>query len=357
MSISNSEMLQSFDPNSPAEAGKLFGLPYGVEQSEIIIIPVPWEVTVSYREGTAFGPDSILAASSQVEVYSLEVEGAWKLGVCFDDEESGLKEKSKKYRELAKSHIRFLENRSESTVNNNALNDINRACQEMVDYVHQRSIHYLDQSKIVGIVGGDHSTPLGLIKALAEKHQAFGVLQIDAHADLRYNYENFKYSHGSIMYNALELESIKKVVQVGIRDLGEEEKGIIDSAKDRVKVFFYPDIKEKEFRGVCFKDQVKDIISELPDYVYISFDIDGLEPSLCPNTGTPVPGGLSFEESRFLIKEVVRSGRKIIGFDLCEVAPAQNKNDDWDSIVGSRVLKFLIDYTGVSQELLRFSSD
>src|SRR5690606_13345614 len=120
----------------------------------------------------------------------------------------------------------------------------------------------------------------------------FGLLQIDAHADLREAYEGFKYSHASIMYNVLnEIPQVQKLVQVGIRDYGDDELTMIRTEKNRVVTFFDRDLKEAEYEGQTWKALCEQIVDELPQNVYISFDIDGLDPKLCPNTGTPVPGG------------------------------------------------------------------
>jgi len=176
---------------------------------------------------------------------------------------------------------------------------------------------------------------LGYLKALAQTHESFGILQIDAHMDLREAYEGFTYSHASIFYNALKLPQVEQLVQVGIRDFCDEELNLVNNSDGRVKVFYDHDIKDSAFNGIQWDSYCEEIIDELPDKVYLSFDIDGLDPKLCPNTGTPVPGGLSFREAIYLIKKVVESGRTIIGADLCEVA---GQGHSWDGNVGARIL-------------------
>jgi agmatinase len=202
----------------------------------------------------------------------------------------------------------------------------------------------------VAMLGGDHSTPLGFIRALGEKYNRFGVLQIDAHADLRKAYEGFTYSHASIMYNALKLPAVGRLVQVGIRDYCDEELDVMKRAGGRIVTYFDQDIKEQLFGGTSWAAICDKIIADLPHDVYVSFDIDGLNPKLCPNTGTPVAGGFEFEEVAFLIKKLVKSGRKIIGFDLNEVAPGA---DDWDANVGARLLYHLCNWMAVSQNKLK----
>ena len=197
-------------------------------------------------------------------------------------------------------------------------------------------MEWMDKGKLVALLGGDHSTPFGMMQALAEKYPAFGILQIDAHADLRIAYEGFTYSHASIMHNALTLPQVNRLVQVGIRDYCEEEVNVIKANNGRVVTFFDRDLKQQNYSGKTWAQQVDEIVSHLPEHVYISFDIDGLDPKLCPNTGTPVAGGFEFEQAAFLMEAVAKSGRKIIALDLNEVAPGET--DEWDANVGARML-------------------
>jgi agmatinase len=139
------------------------------------------------------------------------------------------------------------------------------------------------------------------------------------------------------MYNALSIPQVKRLVQVGIRDFCQQEKEIIDNSKGRVITFFDRDMRHEKYKGVTWHEITKRIIASLPQKVYISFDIDGLEPGLCPHTGTPVAGGLEFEQAGYLFTELVKSGKQIIGFDLNEVAPGPD-GDEWDANVGARML-------------------
>jgi agmatinase len=186
-----------------------------------------------------------------------------------------------------------------------------------------------------------------MMQALAEKFGEFAVLQIDAHADLRIAYEGFEYSHASIMYNALKLKEVQKLVQVGIRDYCEEELNIIENSKGRVKTFFDRDIKYAQYNGDSWDRIVNRIVNELPNQIYLSFDIDGLDPKLCPNTGTPVAGGFETEQVLFLLEKIVRSGRKIIAFDLNEVSPGVG--NDWDANVAARLLYRICNLVAFSQ--------
>jgi agmatinase len=340
-------MTKSFDPNGLGKKGNLFGLPMDKTEAQLIIIPVPWEVTVSYHEGTANAPKAILKASTQIDLHHHSISNAWQSSIAMLPVSEELLNENKSLRQLAKGHIQAVEEGATIESGSVITKKINEASENLNIYVKNLSSQYHRQGKVVGILGGDHSTPLGLIRALATKYDRFGILQIDAHADLRKAYEGFTYSHGSIMYNALKLPGVARLVQVGVRDLCEEEVQVIDRSMGRVKTFFDQDLKASLYDGKTWKALCTEIIKELPNLVYISFDMDGLDPKLCPNTGTPVPGGLEFSQAAYLIQELVKSGRKIIGFDLCEVAPSTN---EWDENVGARMLWELSQWTLASHK-------
>ncbi|MFW5759884.1 MAG: agmatinase family protein [Cyclobacteriaceae bacterium] len=326
------KIIDNFDPNNPGVAGNIFGLPFDQEVSEIILIPVPWDVTVSYSEGTHQGPAAILNASPQIDYYLPDHPEAWKKGIFMLPINNDWQETNHKLRPLAKNYIEALEAGANINPFVPDLQRINQACEHLHKQVKESALVLLNEGKTVGVVGGEHSVPLGLMQALAEKGE-FGILQIDAHADLREAYEGFTYSHASIMYNALQIPQLKKIVQVGIRDICETEVALANI--EQVDIFYDQKIKEQQFYGKQWAEICEEIVAALPRRVYVSFDIDGLQPWLCPNTGTPVPDGLTFSEAVFLLKLIKKSGRSIIGFDLCEVSPGQ---DEWDANVGARVL-------------------
>lgn len=332
------ELIAEFDPNAVGNSENLFGLPFDYESSELIILPVPWEVTVSYSAGTAQGPQAILEASSQVDLYIKDIPDAWKLGIHMLPIDDELIKENTKYRDLATRYISWLEsNEEEWKVDELKVipKTINEVSEKLNIYVKSKAVKMINQGKMVALLGGDHSTPLGLINAMSQLYPSFGILQIDAHADLRESYEDFTYSHASIMFNALKNSNVSRLVQVGIRDFCEEEMDYIESSKNRVRTYFDEDMKESLAAGNSWNSICDDIINELPDLVYISFDIDGLDPKLCPNTGTPVPGGLEYYDVLILVKRLVKAGKKIISFDLNEVAPGE---DEWDANVGARLL-------------------
>jgi len=341
------EVICGFDPTGPGIHGNIFGLPFSPENSELIIVPAPWEVTVSYHSGTAKGPQAILDASYQVDLFMEDIADAWKLGVSMLAIPQNLLEESKNLRELAVHHIGRIERGETVDAEDPVVQKINEACENFNAYIRSTTQKYLKEGKIVAMLGGDHSTPLGFIRALSEQYDRFGVLQIDAHADLRKAYEGFVYSHASIMYNALKSSAVGRLIQLGIRDFCEEEMNVIHRAMGRVVTFFDDDLKAAMYKGKNWDTLCTEFIKQLPPHVYISLDIDGLDPKLCPNTGTPVAGGFEFHQIVYLLKKIVQSGKKIIGFDLSEVVPGIG---DWDANVGARMLYQLCNWTAVSQQ-------
>jgi agmatinase len=332
--------LSKFDPNIVSNPdNNIFGLPTTEEDARLIIVPVPWEVTVSYGAGTARAPEAILKASYQVEVFDPEVPEGWKEGFYMRPIDRKLLMKSDYLRKEAELYIDYISRGDEVSANQfmcKTLKDVNEGGDFLNNWVYEQIKVLLNKGKLVGLLGGDHSASLGFFKAIAEKYPDFGVLQIDAHCDLRYAYEEFNYSHASIMYNALnEIPQLSKLVQVGVRDYGGDEWEYIKKSNYRVITYFDKEIKTRQFEGQTWKQIAEEIVSKLPQNVYISFDIDGLDRKLCPHTGTPVPGGFETEEVFYLFKKVIESGRKLIGFDLVEVGTSDT---DWNANVGARVL-------------------
>jgi agmatinase len=338
--MTKEQIIQTFDPSQPGLAdATIFGLPFSSEQSEIIIIPVPWEVTVSYGAGASEGPEAVLEASFQVDLNHQDFPELWKLGMYYAEIPETWQSNSDEYKALAQPIIEALEdgqNVGDIPALKADLDKINTVCRDLHSEVKATVLHWMNQGKKVVLLGGDHSTPLGYYEALATKHDNFGILHLDAHMDLRIAYEGFTYSHASIMYNALQIPQISKIVQVGIRDFCEQEVDVVKSQNGRVLVHTDADLKKETFEGMNWAQQCDAIIASLPQKVCISFDIDGMYPWYCPNTGTPVPGGFSFEQATYLFNKLAESGKEIIGFDLVEVAPGEN--DDWDGNVGARML-------------------
>lgn len=343
-----------FDPNGVGIAnGNIFGFPVTEEEADIVLIPVPWDATASYGKGTSAGPQAILDASTQLDFYHPKLDKAYDTKIYMSPISEEWSKINAELCEKGIDYIQFLENGGDVNTNpgfTTLLSTINDTQMALKENLKERAKNLMDQGKIVAVLGGEHSTPLGLIEAINDKGESFGILQIDAHADLRDAYEGFHQSHASIIFNTLKnCNNLEKVVQVGIRDISETEVELIQNSKGRISTYFDWDLKEEQFNGKTWADQVEEIISELPHNVYVSFDIDGLKPELCPNTGTPVAGGFYLEEVNFLLFKLVQSGRKIVGFDLNEVSPGDN--GDWDANVGARALWNLVCATEKNRRL------
>jgi agmatinase len=330
-----------FDPNALGlDNGNLYGLPSTFKDAEVIVFPVPWDVTVSYGDGTSQAPDLIREESLQVDLYDLEYGNFWEKGIFYLKSSPVILEKCTKNRQYAVEAIKLQEKGrtiADSFTLKSNTEQVNLACGEMIDWVYRECGKVLSEDKKLVLLGGDHSTPLGYLKALGDKYKDFGILQIDAHCDLREAYEGFTYSHASIMYNALKLDCVKSLTQVGIRDFCEDEKDFAKKSKKKVNIFFDRDMSYQMIEGKTWKTICDEIVKTLPKNIYISFDIDGLQQKYCPNTGTPVAGGLEVDQVFYLFNQVKKAGKNIIGMDLNEVG-----NDVWDANVGARVLYRMI---------------
>jgi agmatinase len=332
--------LSQFDLNGASNPdNNVFGLPFTEQDSRLVILPVPWEVTVSCNAGTARAADHIFRASMQVDLFDAETKDAWKQGIFMRSPDKKILLKSDYLRKEAELLIDYIAHGEIISANNfmcKSLKDINEGGLYLNQWVYEQTKELLANGKLVALLGGDHSAPLGYYKAIAEKHGDFGILQVDAHCDLRKGYEGFNYSHASIMYNALtEIPEISKLVQVGVREFSQEEWTYICNSEHRVVTYLDKDIKERQFEGQTWKQITDEIIDHLPQKVFLSFDIDGLDPKLCPNTGTPVQGGFESEQVYYILRRVLQSGRQLIGFDLIEIGVGDN---EWDANVGAHLL-------------------
>ncbi|HZW09129.1 MAG TPA: agmatinase family protein [Phycisphaerales bacterium] len=324
-----------FDPNAAADLSSgIFGLPFTREEAALVVIPVPFEATVSYGGGTESGPGAVRIASAQVDLLDRRFGDAWTRGIYLEDPDERFLRWGREARALCAPIIE----RGGCEAGGADSAAIDGLSRQMNALVEDRAAAALAEGRIPCLLGGEHSVSLGAIRACAAAHGELGILQIDAHMDLRAAYEGFRYSHASVMHNALgEIPRVTRLVQVGIRDFSAGEAAYAQSQGRRVVVHHDDDLFDALAGGEPFAKLCSRIVADLPHRVYVSFDIDGLEPSLCPHTGTPVPGGLGFREASLLLDTLARSGRRIVGCDLVEVAPG-GEGDDWDANVGARVL-------------------
>ena len=241
-----------------------------------VIIPVPYDLTSSYQSGSRRGPMAIIEASTHLELFDEELD--------METFERGIHTTS------------FLEATTLGP-------------KEMVDRVYKTSIPILESKKIPVLLGGEHSLTLGLVKAAKKLHKTFSVLQFDAHADLRQTYQDSPFNHACV---ARRLSELTPLTQVGIRSLSIEERKFLDSPEaDKIKTF-YARANQKISKA--------DICNSLADNVYITIDLDVLDPSIMPSTGTPEPGGLNWYEILDILKDVAIK-KRIVGFDVMELCP------------------------------------
>jgi len=336
--------MPELDPNSAALFDGLFGLPFTPEESRVLVIPVPWEATCSYRAGTAGGPAAVLEASRQVDLLDRDTGRPYEAKIAMLPIPGELRALSDQARRRALPIIEA-GGAGDDPGRKQALTEVEDLCQRMNLWVHDTVRQALEAGQLPAVLGGDHSVSLGAIAAVAEQHPELGVLHLDAHADLRSAYEGFRFSHASIMRNVVEENpKVARLVQVGIRDYCDAEDAFIRANPERIRSYFDSDLRHLLFEGDSWGRMVGRVVADLPSQVYVSFDIDGLDPSLCPHTGTPVPGGLSFPEAVALLRGLVESGRRIVGFDLTEVAPDPTGQSDWDANVGARLLYKMIGF-------------
>lgn len=324
--------MREFDPDAAASEGSgIYGLPFTPDESHVVIVPVPYEATTSYGGGTSKGPAAVFEASKQVDLFDHETGKPYQAGIAMLDVPRKIVSWNAKAK---KSRSKKLKNEYGDRVNT---------------WVYEKTRGLLEAGKMPVILGGDHSVPFGAMRAYSEKYPGLGILHLDAHADLREAYEGFTWSHASIFNNVItKLHGVGRLVQVGIRDLGMAENEMIARSNGRIVTFFDPDIAMRRERGTPFAEIADEIVAALPDDVYLSWDIDGLDPTLCPGTGTPVPGGLSWNEAIGLLRAIRRAKKRIVGLDLCEVAPGET---EWDANVGARLLYKMIGFALLTQNV------
>ena len=258
----------------PSNFGGLEDEHSALSGAQAVVLPVPYDFTTTYQGGTRQGPDAILAASRNMELWDEEIGAIYKSGI---------------------HTLPALEPAAEGPA-------------AMVDRVERAVEWILDQGKVPAILGGEHSITTGSVRAAARKHRGLSVLQIDAHADMRDEYLGTPYSHACVMRRVRE---IVPAASVGIRSLSEEEAGTLERNPQ-------PIWSVRQFRAL--KGRWDPILSALTDHVFVTFDLDGLDPSVLPATGTPEPGGLDWYEAVDLLRAVSERSR-IVGFDVVELSP------------------------------------
>jgi agmatinase len=341
MAKKSSVLPADFDPDGPAPARSgIYGLPFAPEDSRVVIVPVPFEATTSYGGGTSKGPEAVLEASKQVDLFDQETGRPYAAGIAMLD----VPKKIRNWNAAAKKIAAVVIEKGGvvDRATRNAAAKVNEYGEKVNEWVYGQTTALLAEGKMAVILGGDHSVPFGAIRAYAEHYPGLGILHLDAHADLRDAYEGFTWSHASIFNNVMrKLDGVGRLVQVGVRDLGQAEREMIDGSNGRIVTFYDAQLAARKEDGAPFAELADEIVAALPENIYLSWDIDGLDPTLCPGTGTPVPGGLSWNEATGLLRALRRSGKRIVGLDLCEVSPGET---EWDANVGARLLYKMIGF-------------
>jgi agmatinase len=264
-----------------------------LKTSQVVILPVPYDGTSTWGKGADIGPEAILEASANMELYDIETAS----------------EVYKKNIFTAKPVIE------------------KGAPEKMVKKVELAASEFLKQNKFVVTLGGEHSVTAGVVSAYAKKFKNLSVLQLDAHSDLRPEYHGSKYNHACVMSRVRELCPI---VQVGIRSMDIIEKPFID----KTRVFFAENIYNKT-------NWMEKAISKLTDQVYITIDLDVFDPSILPSTGTPEPGGLGWYQVLEFLKKVSKK-KNVVGFDIVELCP--NKNEKSSDFLAAKLVYKLLSY-------------
>ncbi|MFQ5504209.1 MAG: arginase family protein [Planctomycetota bacterium] len=331
-------MSRHHSTTSGASQAGLFGCHCRPEDALIRILPVPFDATCSYGSGTAGAPAAILQASPQLDLWDPHFGAIHRLGVHLEPIPSEIVELNTAARALAAPVSGDSDLSDESLAENVEI--VNQLSEQRSAIVEAWTQERLSEGVVPGTLGGDHSCPLGAIRALASAGP-LSILHLDAHLDLRIAYQGFRESHASVMHNVLEQCAS-----------AEGELARAQAEGERVVSLPLADWARRLFEGEDYRSLVRHAIGLLGDRVYVSFDIDCLEPALCPHTGTPVPGGFTFQQAAYILGELGASGRRTVGFDLCEVAGAPDSlrrglpRDEYDANVGARILYKLCGLAG-----------
>jgi len=266
------------------------------DRARVVLVPFGYEGSVSYGKGTGQGPEAIIDASYHLEIYDEELDKEpCEIGICTIE--------------------------SDNMPSDGA---------EMVRVIYEKTRDLLNKEKFIISVGGDHSITTGYCKALMDKHQIFSVIQLDAHADLRHSYEGSIYSHASAMARVREMTT--HTLQLGIRSLSKPEADLVKN--EQLKFYTMDMIRESGFN-------LDSALDNLPDPVFITFDVDVFDWSIVRSTGTPEPGGMLWDEALGILKTIFKK-KNVIGFDVVELA--HDKNDPNSAFAVAKLIYKMIGY-------------
>ncbi len=355
--------------------GELFGKASTFEEASVVVVPVPYELTVSDRLGTGKAPEAVFAVSSQLDYGVYGVDRAWTLpihgladhdlitdlstasserwvdGDGDDDGNGALQSRVRAYYARLEAGEPPLSTNIDTNigadVENKLLSEVAEAYGVLLGAVRSTVHGILAKGKIAVVLGGEHSVSLGAIQAASAVYPNMGVLHIDAHMDLHASYGGMPSAHACVMHQVLATTGVP-ITQVGIRAFAPEEAAMAAAYSDRVRIFYQSQLDAQQFEGGTWQQCCSDIIETLPADVYISVDIDGLALANGLSTGTPVPNGLSLGAFYYLLAEVAKR-RRVVGCDLVEVVPSA---DGTAERVAATILYHLCVWAGFSQQRL-----
>ena len=301
-------------------SGHLFGLPCSWEAAHWVLVPVPWAVTASYRSGAERAPAAVLEASAQVDTALFDIIAPWEAGVHMLPVPEQVLQRHATLRPKVEAYLCKLALGSSSADHKALCEAVNVQTEGLCTWVREQVEAILAARKCPALLGGEHSVTQGAVQALLRHYPSLGVLQIDAHMDLRPAYTGFRHSHASVMYNLLENDGLERLIQVGIREFSAHERTYAEQKGSKICTFYADALHDARSEGHSWKDLMDEIIATLPDQLYISLDMDALEPVYCPRVGTPAAGGLSFADLVYFVRRLA-SRKQIIGFDLVETVP------------------------------------
>ena len=267
--------------------------------SSVVIIPIPYDGTASYKSGARHAPRAIINSSIELETYDIEIQkDISEKGIFTTPEISPLA-----------SDPKDMLLKIETTIDNLKL-----------------------KKQITGTIGGDHSVTIGSVKSVIKRFPDLSILYLDAHADLRDTYMGTKWGHASV---ARRLKSLCKVVQIGVRSISSEEINYISKSKSENEIFFWDNTKDN------LQETIDSALKQLSNQVYISIDLDVLDPSIMSAVGNPEPGGMNWEEINLIIKQTAQN-HSIVGFDVTELSP--NEGPESCSFTAAKLIYKLIGF-------------
>ena len=324
---------KEFDPNTISpDNGNYFGLSLTPEESALVLLSAPWDATSSLHTGSSYAPDAIIEMSRFVDFYEPMAPNSWRKGIATIPIDYSIQDLSHRLHSdterLTKLHDEFGISIIDDFMYDRRLKRVNEGSIEVNDMLFEQTTQWLDQGKVVGVVGGDQSISYSIIKAMGYKYEQLGVIHIGSKCDMHEAYQGFDFSHASTMYNVMrDVPQIEQMAFVGVQEFSpiEWERATNDK---RVKLFTAQEIWTQQFEGKTWSEQVTEIVETMPQNVYIALNISGLTCEYSPNKGRISNGGLSLYQFIYLMDRVVASGRRIVGFDITEVVPRTGHKRD-----------------------------